>query len=175
MKQFSATIAAVYSRYETSVSGLESVFLLAVRLYWGWQFLQTGWGKLSGMPKVVEYFTSLGIPLPALNAYLVATLEFVGGALLFLGLASRIIALPLAFDMVVAYIAADRVALFSIFSDPGKFYAADPFTFMFASVLVLVFGPGIFSLDRLIAVCHRQKAHAAEDVPAISLSAGGVY
>ena len=39
----------------------------------------------------------------------------------------------------------------SIFSDPGKFYVADPYTFLFASVIVLILGAGLFSLDALVA------------------------
>jgi putative oxidoreductase len=53
--------------------------------------------------------------------------------------------------MLVAYITADREALFSVFSDPGKFSAAAPYTFLFATLLVLIFGPGRFSLDALLA------------------------
>jgi putative oxidoreductase len=45
----------------------------------------------------------------------------------------------------------DRVALQSIVSDPGKFYVADPYTFLFASMMILIFGAGLFSLDRLFA------------------------
>src|SRR3984893_2020731 len=95
-------------------SSLQSPFLLAVRLYWGWQFMQTGWGKLSDIGKVVGFFSDLGIPAPALNAYFVSALEFGGGILLILGLGSRLIALPLVIDMLAAYITADREALFSI-------------------------------------------------------------
>src|SRR5580693_4347490 len=86
-----------------AASSLQSPFLLVVRLYWGWQFLQTGWGKLNDIPKVTAFFTNLGIPAPALNAWFVAGLEFGGGALLILGLASRFIAKPLVIDMIVAY------------------------------------------------------------------------
>jgi putative oxidoreductase len=50
----------------------------------------------------------------------------------------------------VAYITADREALFSIFSDPDKFYAAAPYTFLVASVIVLLFGPGKFAVDTLL-------------------------
>jgi len=71
--------------------------------------------------------------------------------LLILGLGSRLIALPLVVDMVVAYITADREALFSIISDPDKFTAAAPFTFLVASLVVLIFGAGWFSLDALVA------------------------
>ena len=132
-------------------SSLQSPFLLAVRLYWGWQFMQTGWGKLSDIGKVVGFFSDLGIPAPALNAYFVSALEFGGGMLLILGIGSRLTALPLAVDMIVAYIAADREALLSIFSNPDKFTAAAPYTFLVASLIVLVFGPGKYSLDALLA------------------------
>jgi putative oxidoreductase len=81
-----------------------------------------------------------------------------GGALLFLGLGSRIIALPLTIDMLVAYITADREALFSIFSDPGKFYASDAYTFLFASLLILIFGPGKISLDSAIDYLRRRRS-----------------
>jgi putative oxidoreductase len=145
------TLERLYSLYVYLATSLQSPFLLAVRLYWGWQFFQTGWGKFHRLPQVVQFFTSLGIPAPAFNAYFVSGLEVVGGILLAIGLCSRIIALPLAFDMLIAYVTADREALGSIFSDPSKFYNADPFTFLFASLIVLLFGPGLFSLDALIA------------------------
>ena len=131
-------------------SSLESPFLLAVRLYWGWQFMQAGWGKLHDIGKVIGFFTELGIPAPVLNAYFVSALEFAGGLLLAVGLGSRLIALLLAVDMIVAYTSADREALFSIISNPDKFTAAAPYTFLVASLLVLIFGPGRFSLDALV-------------------------
>jgi putative oxidoreductase len=156
--------ARAYSFFEQIVSSLQSPLLLAVRLYWGVQFFQTGLGKLMHPSKVVDFFTSLGIPLPAFNAYFVSSLEVVGGALLVLGLGSRIIALPLTIDMVVAYITADREALFSIFSNPGKFYASDAYTFLFASVLVLVFGPGKISLDYAVRYLWRSRVQKPESV-----------
>src|SRR6266849_11049589 len=133
-------------------SNLQSPFLLAVRLHWGWQFMQTGWGKLSDIEKVIGFFTDLGIPAPALNAYFVSALEFGGGVLLILGFASRLIALPLVIDMLVAYVVADREALFSLFSNPDKFTGAAPYTFLIASIILLIVGPGKFSLDAFLAV-----------------------
>jgi putative oxidoreductase len=53
--------------------------------------------------------------------------------------------------MTVAYWTADREAFTSIFTSPDKFYAAAPYTFWFGALLILVFGPGYFSLDKLIA------------------------
>ncbi len=137
--------------FATAANSTQSVVLLAIRLYWGWQFFMTGRGKFSDISKVVAFFTSLGIPAPALNAYFVSGLELVGGVLLFVGLGSRLVALPLFVDMVVAYITADREALFSVISDPDKFMGAAPFTFMLASLIILAFGPGKFALDSLVS------------------------
>ena len=114
------------------------------------------WGKLHKLPKVTDFFTSLGIPLPHANAVFVSNLELIGGVLLFVGLGSRFISLLLAGDMFVAYLASDREALRAIFSDPGKFYNADPYTFLFASLIILIFGPGLFSLDALLQRLWRQ-------------------
>ena len=130
---------------------MQSPFLLFVRLYWGWQFAQTGWGKLHNLEKVTNFFASLGIPAPGLNAPFIATLEFAGGLLLILGLGSRLIALLLTANMLVALLTAHREALFSIFSDPEKFYAATPYTYLFAVLLILIFGPGKLSVDALLA------------------------
>jgi putative oxidoreductase len=153
----------------SKVDYLQSPLLLAVRMYWGWQFFQTGSGKLGNLAKVTEFFASLGIPYPGLNAHFVAYLETVGGALLFLGLASRLIAIPLVINMTVAYWAADKEALMSIFSDPGKFYVADPYTFWFAALLILVFGPGRISLDELMSYLLRKCG--VSPAPAASVAA----
>lgn len=151
-------LCTLYARFATLASYLQSPFLLAVRLYWGWQLVQSGWGKLHHLDKVTDFFTSLNIPLPAASAHFVSGLELVGGILLILGLGSKLIGLVLTINMVAAYWTADREALLSIFSDPGKFYAADPYTFLFASAIILVFGPGLFSVDALLANRYRAWA-----------------
>ena len=139
-----------YSLLVSGANSLQSLLLLFVRLYWGWQFVVDGWGKLHNLPKVIEYFGSLGLPAPGPTAYFVSILELVGGVLLALGLGSRLIALMLTVNMTMAYITGDRAALMSIFSDPDKFSAAAPFTYLMASLVVLIFGPGRFSVDYLI-------------------------
>jgi putative oxidoreductase len=141
----------LYSRIGSGLSFLQSPMLLAVRVYWGFQFAQTGWGKLHSLAKITGFFASLNIPVPGLTAPAISLLEFVGGILLVLGLFSRPIAFLLAGNMFVAYWTADREALASAFSDPSKFYIADPYTFLFASLMVLIFGAGFFAVDTLIA------------------------
>ena len=155
-------ILSVYRQFVRAVNHLQSPLLLCIRLYWGWQFMQSGWGKLHHLAKVTQYFASLGIPAPGVNAHFIAGLEFIGGILLMLGVASRFVSLLMVCNMLTAYFLADNQALHSIFSDPGKFYGADPFTFLFASLLVLVFGPGKFAIDYWIAR-RRGSAVDAED------------
>ena len=146
-----ATVARCYKSFGNIAAYVQSPFLLMVRLYWGWQFAQTGWGKLHNLPQITTFFASLNLPFPAFTAHFVAGVEFVGGLLLIFGLLSRFTGLVLTINMLVAYWTADRVALQSIFSDPGKFYVADPYTFLFASLMILIFGAGLFSLDRVFA------------------------
>ena len=153
-----------YRRVFGKFAYLQPALLLAVRLYWGWQFATTGWGKMHHIAKITGFFASLNIPFPGLSAHFISGLEFFGGILLMLGLVTRLTGSLLACNMMVAYWTADREALTAIFSDPGKFYVADPYTFLFASLLVLIFGAGAYSLDAFILRrASRASEQAAED------------
>jgi putative oxidoreductase len=154
-------IEKLYGLLIQAASSLQSPFLLLIRLYWGWQFIQTGIGHLTHLDKVTGYFGDLGIPAPGLMAPLISGLELGGGILLTIGLASRLIAFLLTCNMLVAFITGDREALLSVISDPDKFYAAAPYTFLFASLIVLIFGPGLFSVDALIDRMRHKRAPSA--------------
>src|SRR5271170_7095692 len=148
-------------------SYLQSPFLLCVRLYWGWQLAQSGWGKLHHLPMVSEYFASLGLPMASQMAVFIACVEFFGGIFLALGLLSRITALVLTVNLVMAYVVGDREALLSFFSDPDKFIAAAPFAFLIVSLIVLIFGAGKISADTAIAFFSRSARVKQENsVPA---------
>jgi putative oxidoreductase len=136
---------------------LQSVFLLIVRLYWGWQFFQTGKGKLIDISKPTEYFARLGIPFAHAQAILAGSIECLGGLFVLVGLASRFIPIPLLILLSVAYCTADFDRLKVIFSDPDRFLAADEFLFFFAIALVLIFGPGKLSIDALIAKYYKPR------------------
>lgn len=132
------------------ISYAQSPLLLFVRLYWGWQLTQSGWGKLHNLDKVTEFFASLNMPAPGRMAVFIASVEFFGGILFALGAFSRMTSLVLTVNLTMAYVIADREALFSIFSDPDKFIAAAPFAFLFATLLVLILGAGKLSADRAL-------------------------
>src|ERR1700756_223792 len=144
-----------HCQFFTLVSYLQSPFLLLVRLYWGWQLAQSGWGKLHHLSNVGEYFGTLGLPMPAQMAVFIACVEFFGGIFLALGLASRITALVLTVNLTMAYVIGDREALLSFFSDPDKFVSAAPFAFLVVALIVLIFGAGRISLDTALSFFQR--------------------
>ena len=49
----------LYGLFVRVASSLQSPFLAIVRLYWGWQIAQNGWGKLHNLARVTEFFASL--------------------------------------------------------------------------------------------------------------------
>jgi putative oxidoreductase len=150
MNKLLATTKSWHDKFFHFVDYLRHPFLLFVRLYWGIQLMQSGWGKLHHLDKVTDYFTSLNLPMPGKMAVFISSVELFGGLLLALGLLSRVASLVLTVNLIMAYVIGDRVALLSIFSDPDKFTAAAPYVFLIASLMVLLFGPGVFSVDGLL-------------------------
>ena len=140
-----------YCLWVKAVSCLQSPLLLAMRLYWGWQFFQIGKGKLTNLDVPTKFFEGLHIPHPHLNAIMAGCTECFGGLFLLLGLGSRVLTIPLIFTMCVAYLTADSDKVKNVFSDPDSFVSAAEFQFMLTAIIVLIFGPGKFSLDWLIA------------------------
>jgi putative oxidoreductase len=152
MRKLIDLIATAYEAVCVVLNSLRSPLLLAIRLYWGWQFATDGWGKLTHHDRVAEFFTTLGLAAPGATAWLVAGIEFCGGILFAAGLASRLVSLVLFVNMTMAYLSVpdDRVNFSHIFSKPEDFYGASPYTYWFAALLILILGPGLFAVDTLI-------------------------
>ena len=131
-------------------TSIRSPLLLLIRLYWGYQFFLTGKAHLTHLQDTTDFFTSLHLPLPRLQAIMAGSTECFGGLLLLLGLGSRLISIPLAFTMIIAFLTADVDKVKNIFNDTDAFVTATPFLFLLASVIIFIFGPGAFSADRLI-------------------------
>lgn len=112
--------------------------LLAARLYWGTLLAMIGVDKLLNLGTTRDYFATLNLPFPGVNALAAGVTEAVGGALLAVGLLARPAAVPVLFCMLVAYASAHRAE---------AFHAAKPFWFFVAALLVLVLGPGRWSID----------------------------
>lgn len=130
------------------------------RLTVGLVFIGTGWGKLHTLPDVTEFFASLHIPAPGLNARLAASTEFFGGLLVLVGLATRLASLPLMFTMVVAILTAKRPELDGLTSLVGF----EEWSYLVFFVWLAVAGPGPVSLDRFVARWLDKKKTAAPRV-----------
>lgn len=146
-----SSIKALVSSLRALVAKLDrhSAFLppALLRITVGTVFLVTGWGKLGNLDQVTEFFASLDIPWPALNARVVAATEFFGGILVLAGLGTRLAALPLAFTMVVAIITAKRAELDGVASLLGF----EEWSYLVMFVILALRGPGPLSLDGLLA------------------------
>lgn len=148
---------SLYCGYVKCLKFLQSIFLLIIRLYWGWSFFTAGRGKFANMEKTIGFFTSLNIPHPQANATLVASVETFCGLLLLAGLMSRIITVPLIIAMTVALLTAHADVTHALFADPDTFFSQEPFLFLYASVIVWLFGPGKISLDYLLCKLTRRN------------------
>jgi len=90
----------------TRLQRLDGLAPLAIRLFLVPVFWMAGTQKIAGMEQTIEWFGNpdwgLGLPFPALLAYLAAYTEVIGALLLLLGLATRWISVPLIITMLVA-------------------------------------------------------------------------
>ena len=127
---------------------------LVARVSVGLVFLSTGWGKLQHLDHVIEFFRSLGIPAPELQAPFVAATELFGGLLLILGLATRFAAVPLAITMVVAI----RTALWGELEGAIDLFGRQEFLFIALLGWLAIAGAGAISLDALAARALRSEA-----------------
>jgi putative oxidoreductase len=116
---------------------------LLARVTLGILFIGSGWGKLQNLGKVTAFFTTLGIPLPAFNAGLVAWVELIGGALLLIGLLSRLAALPLIVTMVVALLTAKASEIHGL----SDLFFQIEWAYVVLLVWIAIDGPGRVSLD----------------------------
>jgi putative oxidoreductase len=130
---------------------LQSFALLVVRLAWGWESYESGYGHLTHVKDTAAFFQSLGIPHPVLNVYISGYTEMIGGVLLMLGLGSRFISLPLIFNFIIAIVTASRDHVVKFFSeDPSNIVDDTAFPFLVTALIVLAFGPGWFSVDGIL-------------------------
>lgn len=131
----------------TKITNLfKPVSLLLARLIVAYGFYEPAISKFKDIQGIADWFASIGIPLPLLNAYMAASTEALGVLLLTLGLFTRAISLPLIIVMIVAIITVHL---------PNGFSAGDngfeiPLYYMIFLFVFVGNGAGKFSLDRLL-------------------------
>ncbi|WP_342319315.1 DoxX family protein [Corynebacterium mayonis] len=122
--------------------------LLVVRIITGAVFVARGyrgWFEV-GIAGTATRLSESGVPQPKLSAYLASTVELIGGALLIIGLLSTLVASIVAL-LVVA-------AAYFVHLNHGFFVEAGgveyPMVLAAALFMVVVFGPGRVSLDKVL-------------------------
>ena len=84
------------------LNNFQSFFLFLARLVLAYGFYEPAMNKWNNIDSVGQWFGSMGIPFPTLNAYMAATTETLGVVLLAFGFLTRIISVPLMVIMLVA-------------------------------------------------------------------------
>ena len=137
----------------TSLSGrLSDLAPLVLRVVLGGLMVAHGYLKVVGGPATFgRLLAGLGVPAPMFMGYLVTYIELVGGALLVVGLLSRLAALALTADLVVAIVLV-KVNI-GLIAPRGMGAGAElDLAYIAGFVFILLAGPGRFSLDRLIGI-----------------------
>jgi len=127
------------------------VGILFIRITLGVVFIAHGYQKLfmTGPGSIAGFFGSIGIPLPALFAWVVSLVEFFGGICVILGVLTRYVAVLLAIIMIVAIFAA-KLQL-GLIAPPGRGtgYELD-LVLLGGALMLLIAGPGRLSLERVL-------------------------
>jgi putative oxidoreductase len=126
---------------------------LILRLALGFVFFPHGWSKLKDPRTFSGFLEQFGVPAPTFSAWLVALLETVGAALIILGLATRVLALGLAVDMLVAILTVKIRMAKAPFSSTAQVQGWEFEFLLMAGALALVFtGAGRLALDRYLGL-----------------------
>jgi putative oxidoreductase len=119
---------------------------LLARISLGVVFVQSGWGKLTHLDKVIGFFTQLGIPAARIQAPFVGCVELGCGGAVLLGLLTRATSLPLVGVMVVAILTAKLKQVAGL----SDFLSMEEYLFIILLFWLHIEGPGAVSLDQLL-------------------------
>lgn len=120
-------IKDLYDKLTVIFQKAEDAPLLFLRLILAYTFIGPAVMKLSNIEGTAAYFSSIGIPLPLLNAYMAAGTEFIGAILLVLGLLTRFISIPLLGVMIVAVLTVHGQNGFNVIMPGDSSYWVDPY------------------------------------------------
>jgi putative oxidoreductase len=129
---------------------------LLTRLFVGYFFLETGWGKIHNLDSFTMRFQQWGIPYPALNAALSAHTEFIGGALTIAGLGTRMVSIAMIINMAVAVLSVKLKSISSL----NDFAEFDEPLYALTYLWLFFSGPGWLSLDAIVKRSFRSRSHA---------------
>ena len=120
---------------------------LVVRIVFGYFWFETGLAKVQNLDGFTNRFVEWGIPFPHFNAALSAWTELIGGALIFLGLFTRLTAVPMIINMIVAI----ALVVIKNVGSIDDFVELDEVVYILIFFWLLMAGPGRYSLDHPLA------------------------
>jgi len=140
-------VLELYYKGVKNLEKLKDIPLLLIRLVLAYGFYVPAKMKWSDINSIIDWFKTLHVPAPALNAYMAASTEAAGVVLLVLGLGTRIISIPLTVVMLVAI----KTVHWSNGFNAGDNGYEIPLYYLIMLLLLLIYGPGRISLDNLIS------------------------
>ena len=139
--------APLHDRVLAFLNGHGWIGPLLLRLVFGWFWLETGWAKLHNLEFFAGRFVEWGIPWPMLSATVSGATDLIGGALLISGLGTRLAAIPMIVNMLVAL----AVVVLPTITTFNEFVELDEVLYVCVLFWLLMAGPGKASLDHVIA------------------------
>jgi putative oxidoreductase len=139
-------LISVCDKVSRTLDFLKDIPLLAMRLVLAWGFWNPAIMKWKNIDGIADWFGQMGYPLPTLNAYMAATTELAGVVLLFLGIGTRLISIPL---MVVMLVAIFTVHLANGF-EAGSNGFEIPLYYLIMLLALMVYGPGKYSVEGIL-------------------------
>lgn len=144
--------------------------IILLRLMAGGVFLWEGILKFVYVNQGLGRFAKLGFPFPQPTATFVGSLETVGGILFITGFLTRLIAVPFIIEMFVAILSTKialylgnsplplppvppQIGLWAVLHEVRSEYAQ-----LMTSVFLLIAGPGVWSLDAILARGRRESS-----------------
>jgi len=137
---------------------------LLIRLFVGYFFFEIGWAKIHNLDAFAQRFAGWGIPYPTFNAALSAYTEWIGGALTVLGLATRLVSIPMMINMAVAIL---TVKLRNV-AGLDDFAELDEPLYLLSFFWLMFSGAGRVSLDALIGNLRRSSRQERLDGAALA-------
>ena len=139
-------IVTLYKSISNKISSLDFIALLAIRFILAYGFYEPAKNKINDINSIAEWFKSMELPFPLLQAYLATYTEIVGVVLLILGLGTRLISIPL---MIIMLVAIKTVHLENGFAASDNGFEI-PLYYLIMLLVIFTQGAGKASIDYFI-------------------------
>lgn len=139
MKKIVSFLKSWFNRFEN----FRHIPLLLSRLTISVVFIASGLSNLRHLDKTVILFSSLGIPYSHFLAPLTSWVELIFGFCILIGFATRIVAIPLVFILIVGIVTGKWHSLHGLYS----LFETTEFLYIILLLWIISLGAGGYSID----------------------------